>query len=228
MEPIRHNRGVTFRHLPLKSNQGFTLIELLVVIAIIITITGVMITNQSSFNKTLVLANTAYDIALTLRSAAVYGISSRSVGGVTNAGYGLHFERGTTGSFILFSDTSSTSDFSCHGVPLGGSSAPDAKPGNCMYDPGEKVLDYNLGNNMTVSNFCAWGSGAWRCAATGELTSLDILFARPDPTPFIRVNGNGSIGWTKACLTISSSEGTSRYISVVASGAILVNALSCS
>ena len=57
---------------------------MMVVLAIIVTITGVTLTSQTSFNKTLVLANTAYDIALTLRSSQTYGLGSRAFGGITN------------------------------------------------------------------------------------------------------------------------------------------------
>ena len=53
---------------PSNLSKGFTLIELLIVLAIIATVTTIALSSQSNFNKTLILANTAYDIALTLRS----------------------------------------------------------------------------------------------------------------------------------------------------------------
>ena len=61
MEPFRFRRG-----LALSLSKGFTLIELMVVLAIIVVITTVVLTSQSSFNKSLILANTSYDIALSL------------------------------------------------------------------------------------------------------------------------------------------------------------------
>lgn len=207
---------------------GFTLTELMVVLAIIATITTVTLTNQSSFNKTLVLANTAYDIALTLRSAETYGVGSRAIG-TANAGYGLNFQKATPESFTLFADSHPAPHRdNCHSLPIGGAEAPDAKPGNCRYDSdfGEEVKTYALGNGMTVSDFCAYKFGSWLCVYahdgySGGLISLDIVFARPNPDPFINIEG------TKACLTISSSEGNSRFISVLPSGAIVVDASSC-
>ena len=77
----------------------------MVVLTIIVVITTVVVASQSSFNKTLILVNTAYDIALTLRSAETYGLGSRAFGGVVNAGYGLNFQSGTPQSFTLFADT---------------------------------------------------------------------------------------------------------------------------
>jgi prepilin-type N-terminal cleavage/methylation domain-containing protein len=209
---------------PFHLRRGFTLIELMVVLAIIVTITTIALMNQSSFNKTLILANTAYDIALTLRSAQSFGIGSRATTlGTANAGYGLHFQTGTPGSFILFADTNLPNASNCHGLPFSGNiSAPDAQPGNCIYDSGADTLTqtYVLGNGITVSNLCAYSS-SWYCA----LSSLDIVFARPNPDAFINAGG---FSYTAACLTITSPQGGLRSVSVAASGAITVSASPCS
>lgn len=223
------------RVLPL---TGFTLIEMMVVLAIIVTITGVTLTSQSTFNQTLTLANTAYDIALTLRSAQTYGVSSRGVSSLVGVGYGLHFDRTSPASFTFFSDGSTPPDpTKCHGRPPAGVNAPDAKRGNCVYDPnpppGEKISDYNLGNTITITDFCARSAlNTWECATSqGEdLSSLDIVFVRPDPSPFIYINGRTDPAGkrTKACLVVSSSSGgPSRFISISSSGAITANDLSC-
>ena len=105
---------------PLHFRRGFTLIEMLVVLAIIVTVTTIALSSQSAFNKTLILANTAYDIALTLRSAENFGIGSRALYRTANAGYGVHFQRGTLGSFILFADTAPAINSSC--------TRPDCRP----------------------------------------------------------------------------------------------------
>ncbi len=213
-----------------KARRAFTLIELMVVFVIITTITTVAITSQSTFNKTLILANTAYDIALTLRSAQSFGIGSRATTlGMANVGYGLHFQTGTPGSFVLFADTNpAPNESNCHGLPPGGAAAPDANSGDCVYTAGADTLvgqPYQINNGITVSDFCAFSSGSWDCA----LSSLDIVFARPNPDAFISKNGSYStlIPVTKACLTVTSPQGGFRYIAVVASGAITVSATSC-
>lgn len=205
----------------------------MVVLTIIVVITVVVLASQSSFNKTLILANTAYDIALALRSAETYGLGSRASGTTLNAGYGLHFQSGTPASFTLFADTyplPSTSSV-CH--PIADASAPNAQSGNCSYESGqgEKVTAYALGNGITVSDFCAYISGSWSCAYSrgGGLSSLDIVFARPNPNPFISVNGSYSASFpaTSACLTVTSQQGGAHYVSVSASGQITANAVSC-
>jgi len=198
--------------------RGFTLIELLVVLAIIMIVTTVVITSQSTFNKTLVLANTAYDVALTIRSTQTYGLSSRAFGIIANTGYGLHFERGVSESFILFADIS----------PSAECDKPDCKRGDYVYTPSadERVQMYTLGNSMIVSDFCAYSSPNWICNSSG-LSSLDIVFSRPNPDPFIRKNGQISQEASAACLTIASPQGGEKYISVAISGQINANASSC-
>lgn len=204
----------------------------MVVLAIITIISLIIVTNQGAFNRTLLLENTAYDVALTLRSAETYGLGNRIAGSIANAGYGLDFQKATPGSFTLFADTSplSSDPSACHPNP--NPSAPNARPGNCVYDAnqGEKVTGYTLGNGITISDFCAYTPNtlSWSCAS-GSLTSLDIVFSRPNPDPFMSVNGYYSATFpiTKACIALTSQQGGARFVSVAASGEITANASSC-
>jgi prepilin-type N-terminal cleavage/methylation domain-containing protein len=210
----------------IRYSRGFTLLELVVVLAIITVVTGVVITSQSAFNKTLILANTAYDVALSIRSAQTYGLGSRAAGITTNSGYGIHFAIGTPSNFTLFADTypapSETSV--CH--PTDDASSPSAQTGNCAYDSnqGEQVITYTMGNRISMSDLCAY-AGGWSCG----LTSLDIVFTRPNPDPFISENGVYDAGSpvTRACITLTSPQGGAEYVMVEASGAISANAPSC-
>lgn len=207
----------------MRTHRGFSLIELLVVFAIIMSIMAVVFTSQGSFNKTFVLTNTAYDIALTLRDAGAYGLGSRAAGTAANVGYGLHFQNSSPSSFLFFGDIS----------PAASCTMPDCKPGNSVYTSGSDSLvrQYTLGNGVTLTDFCVF-NGNWVCTYahggyTGGLTSLDIVFARPNPNPFMSTNGLYSAAITSACLTLSSALGTSRYVAVSASGGITASAASC-
>ena len=204
----------------------------MVVLSIIVVVSTVVLSSQSSFNRSIILANTAYDVALTLRSAQTYGLSSRAVGSVVNAGYGLHFDTTSPNSFVLFADAYPGASVSsvCH--PIADPSSPDALPGNCSYESaqGEKVVDYKLGNNIAIGNFCALAFGTWSCASTGALTSLDIVFARPNPDAFISINGvySSLFPITKVCVALAPpTRDVWRYISITASGQIIANATSC-
>lgn len=223
----------------LPSARGFTLIELLVVLTIITIVTAVVITSQGSFNKSIVLQNTAYDVALTLRFAETYALGSRAFGPTLNTGYGLHFTVGTPSSFGFFADTfPSPNANNCHRLPSGGASAPNAIAGNCVYDGsfGELVQTYTFGNGITIKDFCTNVAGGWSCTYAhgtypGGVTSLDIVFSRPNPDPFMSENGVYSmlpeLSVTAACLTLTAPEGGEKYVSITSSGRITPNAASC-
>src|SRR6185312_4659547 len=77
--------------------KGFTLVELRVVVAIFLIITAITLGNQSRFSSDILITNLAYQIALSIREAQVYGIGSKGVAdnsssGINNfqAGYGIH------------------------------------------------------------------------------------------------------------------------------------------
>ena len=215
-----HLRRDSLRQLTL---AGFTLIELMVVLAIITVIASVVFTSQGSFNKTLVLENTAYDIALTLRSAQSRGLGSRALidaaGNLVSerSGYGLHLIQSTPASFTFFADT--FPDVSCD--------TPDCRPGDHVYTAGSDSLlkTYLLGNGITIGNFCAFINGSWECSANGSITALDIVFMRPNPNPFMSADGAYSplFPVTKACITVISPQGGSKFISVASSGQISAN-----
>ncbi|HET9641278.1 MAG TPA: type II secretion system protein [Candidatus Paceibacterota bacterium] len=197
---------------------GFTIIELLVVLGIIAVIMGIVLTSQGNFNRSIVLANTAYDIALTVRSAETYGISSRASAASPNTGYGLHFDAGNQSSFILFADTNPAASCTTPGC---------TPPGNHVYTQGLDVLvqTYSLGNNITIQDFCAYINNAWSCASnTAGITSLDVVYARPNPTAYMSRNGVYSSSISAACLLLASTGGTTRSITIWGSGAINPNA----
>ncbi|OGG48301.1 hypothetical protein A3G63_03570 [Candidatus Kaiserbacteria bacterium RIFCSPLOWO2_12_FULL_52_8] len=220
--------------------RGVTLIELLVVFAIIMILAMVIITSQTAFNKTLLLANTAYDVALTIRSAETFGLGSRITSGIIdkNTGYGVHFKKTTPiKSFMLFADTfPALTDpvvVTCHLASGADKQRPDATPGNCIYNSAEEnatAMTYSLGNGMTISDFCAYTSANAASCATAHnagLDQLDIVFSRPNTKTFISANSLYSSTYTRACITLTSPQGGLRHIRVEQSGAISVSSIPC-
>ncbi len=61
--------------------RGFSLIELIVVTGIFTVITAVVLANNAQFNNSVLLGNAAYDIALSVRQAQVYGLSTQAYSG---------------------------------------------------------------------------------------------------------------------------------------------------
>ncbi len=193
--------------------------EMLVVLAIISILSLVVITGQSSFNRTLILANTAYDIGLSLRDAQTYGIASRGTsGGIFNAGYGVEFSSGSPTSFILFADTY---------PPVGANARPDAHPGNGIYEltqPNNDALvqTYTLNNNIKISDFCGTLNGVSQCLSAGTASRLDIVFARPNTSASITtLNGiTATAALATACITVAAPSGETRVVVVTSIGEI--------
>lgn len=232
MEPFRSHTGI-LTHRP---SRGVTLIELLVVLAIITILMAVVVTSQSSFNKTLLLSNTAYDVALTIRTAETFGIGNRPGSGTffENRGYGVHFDTMSTNSFKMFADiTPPATSGSCHPIPAGRERSPDIIPGNCAYTPGASSDDssgetkvFTLGNGMQITRLRVKIASGW---VPSTITALDIVFARPNTKIFIAYTTSGTQAVYNASATEAEIElrspqgGDPRYICVGLSGSIRVN-----
>lgn len=199
-------------------HRGYSLVELMVVLAIIATLLTVVITNQSQFNKTMTLSSTAYDIALTVRSAQTFGLGSRGAVASGKAGYGVHFSRDEQDTFILFQDTD---------PPVGSDASPDAVPGDYVYTSLSDAVEqtYAIGNGIKITDFCASTAGVWECASA-TLTSLDIVFKRPNPDVYVSTNGSFAPSVTLVCLKLSAPSGESRFVTVGSAGQIVANAAS--
>lgn len=200
---------------------------MLVVIAIIGIITLVVITSQGSFNKSIILSNAAYDVALALRSAESYGLSSRLTDPAnTHVGYGLEFSVGPT--FTFFSDSDPASPSACHPTPPAGADAPDAKWGDCVYtaDKDAYISTYTLQRGITITEVCTYSSANTSCVKANR---LDVIYIRPDPHPYMSTNGTFNPGQptTAACLALTSPQGGARYVAIAATGEINANATPC-
>lgn len=240
MEPL-HARRILNR----ESLRGFTLVEMLVVLAIIVVITSIALTGQSQFNNSLILTDTAYNVAFSIREAQSLGLSSRTAV-AQGAGYGLYFTSATppgTGGYYLFGDTTnSTAAIST--CPRGAAGTPEGKPGNCVYDYSDVtppidsiVRNYQFSRAFTVDHFCGQQQDAtltWRCSDAnnaGYLNRLNIVFVRPNTDVIITGVRTASpytlIPLHNAEIYIKSPAGAFRSVCVTAVGQIFVATSSC-
>lgn len=181
--------------------RGFTLVEMLVVMSIFALISGIVLANHSRFNGTVLLGSLAYDVALSVREAQVFGVSVRQFNSAFNLGYGIRFA--DADSYILFADEDQ----------------------NKEYDDTDSIIrTYNLQNGFTVSSFCGiTAQGTSHCSTdpSDPITHLAVVFLRPDPDAFMTSNKVG-VSYSRATVTIVSPAGDTRTVEVASTGQISV------
>lgn len=185
-----------------KQHRGFTLIELVVVMGILILISSIILANYSKFGGQILLRNLAYDIALSVREAQVYGISARSFLGAEFAvGHGVYFDLNEGRNFFfLYTDVDSNSFFTSAAS--------------------EWVETFSIGRGYTVDRLCIpSGPSSETCTAT----RLDILFKRPEPDAIIRAStGGGLTQYDRARIVVASPQGDKLSVLIETTGQISV------
>lgn len=137
---------------------GFSLAELIITITIISLVTAVILFRYDSFNSTTLLNSQAYEVALDIRQAQVYGLSVRSSGVASfREEYGVYFSNSSPNQYIFFQDNGST-------VPA-------------AYTAGEALNTITLDTRFAISGICSVSP----CSSGGTpLNELSITFRRPN------------------------------------------------
>ncbi len=204
--------------------SGFSLVEMMVVLAIISVVTSIALLGQGEFNRSILLTDTAYTVALSLREMQTYGLSSRKFNAIQNAGYGAYVSATTPGSYVLFADTvdgdtsvdRNTYASSCL---FGGTGTPESKPGDCIYSFGNPnpslndgiVQTYVFTRGFRISSFCGKNGATKYCSTDGTtpLTEMNIVFLRSNTETAVLAKRNGV--WTpltSAELYLQSYDGS--------------------
>jgi len=164
-----------------------------------------MLANNTKFGGKILLENLAYDMALSVRQAQVYGISVQRFGNSYSAGYGMHFSISTPTTYTLFAD---------------------AVQADGMYTAGESVSSYSIDRGYRVAKLCApAGTDMNTCQS---ISQLDILFKRPDPDAWISADGNSCLSSSLNCqesarIVLSSPAGDYANFVVDINGQVSVN-----
>ncbi len=222
---------------PMISSRGFTLIEMLIVLAIIGVITAIAVTGQQSFDRSVILTNTAYDVALSIREAQAYGFSGKSAtlsaSDSGNYAYGIDFNINTPTTYTLFADNgtsiSKSLNQACHSGSIIRSALfipPDYKKGDCYFSNGISINDdtiikkFTINNGVAIKGTCVYtSSNLKQCAqlSGSENRQLDISFTRPNSIHISLANyqNGSSLNYTGdiACIQITRL-GSNQYILV--------------
>jgi len=186
------------------NTAGFTLIEFIVIISIFAIVASIALFNFSGFSSNISLANLTHDVALAIRGAQVYGISSVGGSNIENPiphGVAFNFNTGT-GEFdreiIIFDDID----------------------GDTFVGPTEIVDTMLMQSSDYISSIQIqqlFSPSSIACTASG---GLRILFKRPDPNPKIYCN---SFLFARASIEVSSNDNTAqKYIRVEPTGQISI------
>ena len=162
-------------HCSLPRTRGFTLIELVVVTGIILVVTSVVLVNNNRFGGVVQLENLAYDIALSIRQAQVFGVSVQRYGSGASAdftsGYGMHFNSNDPVHYEFFADVDKDGFFGSNETvsPL-----------------------YTIRSGFKIAGLCSpQGQDAATCVDVYPTTQIDIAFKRPEADAWISAGGVG-------------------------------------
>jgi prepilin-type N-terminal cleavage/methylation domain-containing protein len=206
-----------------KIAAAFTLVELMVTIAIATIIMSVVLISNSQFNSSIILTNAAYEVALAVRQAQAYGLSSKVVNvgasGAINQAFGVYvsiLSPDTSKYARLFADANNDKLFSSNEEVTGGVA---------------------LGRGLYIKDICYKIGGVEHCYSENPVTydtyiSTTILFIRPDPEARVRVaigagnagTGNelGSVDSVKIVLGSQTDATAKRCVIVSKAGQISV------
>lgn len=178
--------------------RGFTIVEVMVSVAIIALISSVVMFQYKNFDSKLLLRNVAYEIAISLRSAQIYGISVRGSGGAFQTGYGVHFDNSTPTSYTTFIDLDNSGTYN---------------------NITEKLETGTIDRNNQISDLCVSTGGAPVCGKA----SLDMIFVRPDPDAKFAVNSAKDPSVAYAIIDVApKTAGALRQVYIYASGQISI------
>jgi prepilin-type N-terminal cleavage/methylation domain-containing protein len=216
------------------NNRGFTLIEMLVSIAIFIIVTAVVLAGYRKFGQNVLTTNLAYEIALSIREAQVYGMSVKETASGSlkyTAGYGVDFSLPSDPDdgiryYTVFIDNDNSRFCTLN------------NPGELCKDGSERLKVYDLPEQSKIEKICGVFDGDTNTDPTMNndgkseecdptIVSLSMVFTRPNPEASIRaVYSDGSMSglYKGARIYISSyvGGGSKRVVEVWNTGQIAV------
>ena len=205
-------------------NKGFTILELLVSLTIFAIMTALLLSKYGTFNQGVILTNLAYDIALTVRNAQMYGLNVKSSGRTTNDfsnPYGVYFDTSSAASKILvisFIDLRQ------------GNSNPDNLYNNApAYINPATGMPYEFLTSSTIKNGGYIGSiktcNNYNCNNPITRTDVSIVFKRPKPDAMIYTSSDpfNPNGYKKVMIDVKSSDGNTKTVTITDNGEISVN-----
>lgn len=196
--------------LSFRRNGGFTLVELIVTVGIFAIISSVVLVRNSQFDNEVLLADVAYDVALSIRQAQNYGIHVLGQGNEFDKPYGVYFEAGENAvTYKLFLDVNGNYKYDSNQIDINGD---------------EALETFTLGRGFSIARICDFASDP-TCGPKGQLSEVHIVFVRPNPDAIINADEEGNPGTTNVGIELVTPRGGSRLITVQSTGQISISKL---
>lgn len=197
-------------HSPVYKNEsGFTLIEMLTAVAVITMILSITLTQQSNFSETVNLNNVTHEVALAVRQAQSYGVTSLDDDIVgeddDNSAYGVIFDTNSPQTFTMYRNDN----------------------GNIGYQPSDTEIEvYQLPGDMEIVRVCINDTEGDTSCPSGddEYDEVAITFSRPNPDAAFRRPNNGNLyssAWA-AVIVLEDDSGSEESVVVRSIGFISV------
>jgi prepilin-type N-terminal cleavage/methylation domain-containing protein len=169
--------------------KGFTLTEMLVSISVIVLISTLILFSYHRLREDFSLRRAAQNIVFSFRDVQTSAIAVKKFQPTgTFPGYGIHFDMVNNNKYIIFADVNNNKIYD---------------PGNGCYDaPTECDEEFILEKPIKIKDLCG-NEKSDPSNAQCALSSLDIVFLRPDPKIFLTAN-LGSQSFNDVKITISS------------------------
>ncbi|MEX2369293.1 MAG: hypothetical protein WD552_02805 [Candidatus Paceibacterota bacterium] len=201
--PFKKTLDEKSSHLP---GQGFLLMEMLVAISVVLIFMTIAINERDDFARSVSLDNVAHEVALTIRQAQSYGISSQGsdIGDdVYDFSYGVYFNLDSLpGAFRLVRYST----------------------GSAGGDPNQEevINEYQLPSHIHLAEFCTFDSDIESASCDDEGSGI-VVFTRPNPDArFFTANGNNQIDTNNIAVVLENDEGRKRTVVVNLTGYIYV------
>jgi prepilin-type N-terminal cleavage/methylation domain-containing protein len=201
--------NVKMLNLVKEGRRGFTLVEVLVTLFIIVLISGIIFANYRQGGQQFALQRSASKLAQDIRRAQQMAMSAEktNLGGqvpsgqefVPVGGYGIYFDEGSPGSYIIYADCNEN-----HQYTTGNVCVSDSYP--------EHVETIELEKEVKINDIQKEGGGS--------PDKIYITFIPPDPTTYIVPPSGVGAAWCEITLALKTDLSKTKIIKINKAGLI--------
>ncbi len=184
---------------PAAKTGGFSIAELIVVIAIFSFVTAIAFFDQGRLSSNVLITNLAYETALAVREAQVYGIGVKNFDSNEFVGkFGAYIDLvNAPTSIVLFSDIDEDNHY-------------DAGTLEAKY---QYAFTQQRGNKIVA--LCINSSQNFECTSGGSLSDLHVVFKRPSPEAHFYISGTEEEQVGRAYIVVNNVDNDNCHVVII-------------